>query len=68
MQNTFLNLQKIDTARERMENPRLEPVLMEVWSDKLALFESCVFVDPLGIPDCRLEKVEQARWPLLCLC
>ena len=48
MQNTFLNLQKIDTAQERMENPRLEPVLMEVWIDKLALLESCVFVDPSG--------------------
>ena len=46
MQNTFLNLQKIDTAQERMENPRLEPVLMEVWIDKLAWLESCVFVDP----------------------
>ena len=48
MQNTFLNLQKIDIARERMENPRLEPVLMEVRIDKLALYESCVLDDPSG--------------------
>ena len=65
MQNTFLNLQKIDTARERMENPRLEPVLMEVWIDKLALFESCVLLTLWGFRIVDFEKVEQARWPLL---
>ena len=56
MQNTLLNLQKIDIAQERMEDPRLEPVILEVWIDKLAWLESCVLVDPFGDSELSIWK------------